>query len=339
MDSLLNPCHCKNVWKCKCRAQPMTGSAPPLSGLATLARAAAMCCGGGGSTSLLDHVSPVNPSSPKMPARTTKRHGSRPSTPPGISHKRPKRYYHQQNPLALGPDLPPLLLDAPSAEGSFHSVPTFPSIPPLSAITSIAGSGCTCGLHCACPGCVEHRGKDHASTSRTDCVSGGCTTCVDWSHGVELPSATTAQSSAITAGHTQSIVDQFFARAAALPPPPRNRTRYLGLEIDPANITVYPSDLFAVGSSGSGTEGGLDKEGREAVFGLVKVPKLECCGGRCSCPEGGCLCGKSCDGKCHGDARRHRRSISGGEQTLASSQMPSSLPALPVIAVRSCCAR
>ncbi|KAF7986206.1 hypothetical protein HWV62_38634 [Athelia sp. TMB] len=161
-----------------------------------------------------------------------------------------------------GPDLPPILLLSPPAPGSSRTLPSFPTIPPLSAVKSIAGSGCTCGLRCACPGCTEHRGANRASTSRADCASGACTSCIDWEQGVELPSA--GPSSAATKHH-QSIVEQFLKTAAALPLPPRNRNRYSALELDPGNVTVYPADLFAMQNSG-----GPDSDAREA-FGLVKL--------------------------------------------------------------------
>lgn len=165
-------------------------------------------------------------------------------------------------PIVTGP-IPPI------------SVPEFPAIPPLSTIKSIAGSGCTCGFDCTCPGCIEHRTPRHAEKHHKDC-SEGCGHCVDRTAGIELP----GQDASSYGG---TLVDSFFARAAALPNPPPNRRS----ELDPGDITVYPCELFL----GSSTEA----DGRGVAFGLVKIPKL-CCRGQCSCPAGGCQCGPSCDG-------------------------------------------
>lgn len=272
-----------------------------------------MCCGGEPSILATHQMSDES--------AATKRTNTPPVSP---THKRHKRGLHRQEaPHPPGPDLPPILLLSPSATGSSHTPPPFPTIPPLSAIKALAGSGCTCGLRCACPGCTEHRGTNHASTSRADCASGRCATCIDWDQGVELPSA--AQPSA-SAGQHQSIVEQFLATAAALPRPPRNRNRYSALELDTRNVTVYPADLFAFQES-SGP--GVDVEARDAVFGLVKVPKLECCGGRCLCAEGSCNCTQSCEGRCSG-AHRRAGSASVSVETPAVAPAP---------AVRSCCAR
>jgi len=167
----------------------------------------------------------------------------------------------------------------PSSSLSSTTVPEFPVIPPFSVLKSIAGSGCTCGLRCGCPDCREHRGPVHASK---DCAD-ECQHCVDYSAGIELPTQGQATS-------RNSIVDQFFTRAAALPNPPANRK--VGVELNPMDIMTYPADLFA--------KSAIDDEERGAAFGLVTVPKLECCGGRCSCSYGGCRCGQSCD-SCSGN--------------------------------------
>jgi hypothetical protein len=122
---------------------------------------------------------------------------------------------------------------------------------------------------------MEHRGPVHASK---DCAD-GCHHCVDYSAGIELPTPGQGAS-------RSTMIDQFFTRAAALPTPPANRK--VRVELDPTDITIYPVDLFAKSL--------MEAEERGAVFGLVTVPKLECCGGRCSCPYDGCGCGQSCNG-------------------------------------------
>jgi len=170
-----------------------------------------------------------------------------------------------------GPQLPPIQ-DA-STSLRLPAV-NFPVIPPLKTIASLAGSGCTCGLQCACPGCVEHRGVEHASPTRKNCAD-GCGTCVD-ERLVPLPGL----------GHSQnitSIVDRFLAHAAALPAPPRRKST--GVQLDPTDITVYPNSVW-------------ESKESAVAFGLVSLPKLECCGGTCGCPDNQCNCGNACDGCC-----------------------------------------
>ncbi|KAG2160188.1 copper fist DNA binding domain-containing protein [Suillus bovinus] len=265
VDSLLNPCHCKNVWQCmgRCRSMPLSGSPPPATesspnGLAILAKAASLI--------REDIVS----------CPTTQR-----SEKSSVSLKSCCTIDAQTGVVpSVRSDLPPIhiytLTSTPPS--SSMTVPEFPTIPPFSAVNSIAGSGCTCGLRCACPGCVEHRGPVHALKEHKDCAE-GCINCIDHSAGIDL--------STLGQGATgSSMIDQFFARAASLPIPPVNRK--VGVEIDPTNITIYPTDLFAKSNK--------EYEERGAAFGLVTVPKLECCGGRCDCPSDGCGCGQSCDG-------------------------------------------
>ncbi|KAI0960939.1 hypothetical protein AcV7_000176 [Taiwanofungus camphoratus] len=190
-----------------------------------------------------------------------------------------------------GPDLPPILYPysnslTSASEGASPS-PTFPDIPPLSTIASLAGSGCCCGLQCSCPGCVEHRGAEHVSEDFNDCDD-GCGTCVDNDGGIELPSAGPAFSSGeSSSSSTSRFIDAFLARAASLPLPPRTRTAAL----DATNVTVYPSTLFLGAMK--------EREERGVAFGLVSLPPLECgCSGGCGCPEGRCECGDECGGCC-----------------------------------------
>jgi len=216
---------------------------------------------------------------------------------PGPTSPQPKsdgkRSCCQQNQPSRSPpptiELPPIhtaqtFLGSPNAR-----IPEFASIPPLSAITSIAGSGCTCGFDCACPGCVEHRGEQHASRDHKDCKD-GCGYCIDPSEGVELPAGLDGQafaggSVARVSPAGKSMIDQFLARAAALPSPPASRK--MSMNMDPMNVMVYPSSAFA---------GNDDRHG--AAYGLVRVPRLECCSGNCGCPEGRCGCREECGGCC-----------------------------------------
>lgn len=256
VDSLLNPCHCKDVRQCTCRrtsciAGPSSsGEICSDYGLQTLAEAAAMFRDLPAQNSASKHTSDPPPVSCCADER------------PSVLDAAPSAHL----------ELPPILVGPiPST-----SLPEFPTIPPLSTITSIAGSGCTCGFNCTCPGCVEHRTARYAEKHHKDCRE-GCNHCVDRTAGIELPGQDTSS-------RDGSLVDIFFARAAALPNPPSNRRS----ELDPGHITVYPCELF----SGPSTEA----DGRGVAFGLVKIPKLECCHGQCSCPADGCQCGQSCDG-------------------------------------------
>ncbi|KAF8349860.1 copper fist DNA binding domain-containing protein [Amanita rubescens] len=171
--------------------------------------------------------------------------------------------------------LPPI--QNSSQDSSAHTnVPDFSIIPPLSTIASLAGSGCTCGFRCACPGCLEHRGPEYASSSHRDCAD-GCGSCID-EQSVVLSGSQKPDST--------SLLDRFFAHAAALPPPPRRKGG--GIYLDPVDITVYPDSAWG-------------SEESAVAFGLVHLPKLECCGGRCGCPDSRCGCGTACDGACSKD--------------------------------------
>ncbi|KAE9409387.1 copper-fist-domain-containing protein [Gymnopus androsaceus JB14] len=288
VDVLLNPCSCKNPgWKCKCRKHP--SNSQPATGLATLARAAELCCSG-------------EPSS-------TSRKTARPSSP-HPSCKRAK-HTHDNTP---GPELPPFLFST-SSPSPADAIPDFGFMPPIDEITSLAGSGCTCGVECNCPGCVEHRGSEYADPSRPNCAD-GCGTCIDNQQGLGLPSS----SSSLDPRYASSrMIEQFFARAAALPAPPTNRNMGVGVKLDPGNVIVYPT--AAMGA----------KE-RGVPFGLITIPKLECCGGNCGCPDGNCSCGKTCDGCC--SEHLHAKST----EILA---VPEERPAARVISapIRSCCSK
>ena len=299
----MNPCECESIWSCTCRSQPASSE----GSLSTLAHAAAMCCGDQplqtNERRDLPLSNPVMAASAKASKSNTKRRRPRSTTPPNIFHKghRDTRSIHSIYSPVPGPSLAPI--SAP------HDIPIFPIIPPISTMKSLAGSGCTCGLYCACPGCVEHRGPEHASDSRPDCVSGSCGDCVDRHHGtgIELP---TANQSATVDG--TSIMAQFLARAAAMPAPPQSRTRFWGMDIDPMNVLVYPPHLFQEQGGDKArmdSDQGQSADGKHAAFGLVKIPKLECCGGHCSCPEDSCHCGSSCSGRC-GDHRSNTAALS-----------------------------
>lgn len=234
----------------------------------------------------------------------SKRIASRPSTPPASGHKRVKSVVSDIQPRH---ELPPIFSPTPFPT----SLPSFPTMPPLSAVASLAGSGCTCGLTCACPDCEEHPGPQASS----HCCGKGCNHCVDPTL-VALPGSSTSSG--------KSIIDQFFARAASLPQPPSSRRLGSSAMLDPMNTTVYPS-----------TAHGTDERG--VAFGLVNLPKLECCGGNCGCPNGLCGCGQACNGSC----REHQSSppvVSTQHlprDEVAGAPAKTTEPAKPI---RSCCA-
>jgi len=100
-------------------------------------------------------------------------------------------------------DLPPILS---VTSGLSSQIPDFRVMPPLATIKSIAGSGCSCGLYCACPGCTEHRLPMHVAKDRRDCKD-GCGDCVDHGSGVALPGL----------DQGNSLVDTFFGSARSHP--------------------------------------------------------------------------------------------------------------------------
>ncbi|KAJ3811750.1 copper fist DNA binding domain-containing protein [Lentinula aff. lateritia] len=236
VDTLLNPCSCKNpAWECNCRQFANSCSA---DGLNTLAQAAQLCCAVASNT-----VS------------------SKPTRPPSPTYLR-KRIKHTHN-------TPDTHLESAS-------------MPPITQIASIAGSGCTCGVECNCPGCVEHRGAEYADSERQGCDPDPCGTCVDNHQGIGLPGSSFSLDPRYTSSR---MINQFFARAASLPSPPVNRKMGIGIKLDPGNVMVYPTAA-------------METKERGVPFGLITIPKLECCGGKCGCPDGDCSCGKSCEGCC-----------------------------------------
>jgi len=134
-------------------------------------------------------------------------------------------------------------------------------MPSMSEISLLAGSGCTCGVQCACPGCVEH-----TTDTGTRCGD-GCGACID-------PSIEVAPSQA---KESTSFLDRFFARAAALPPPPARR-KMSSYHLEPMNTHILSQ------SSSS----------QPFNFG-VNLPKLKC-DGRCDRSVEECRCRENCAG-------------------------------------------
>jgi len=165
------------------------GASPSVScdGLETLARAAAAVL----------FSSPLTPQTPPIqPQQTTLFSGlyeyaSGTTAPPSPT-------------LTLTPvlDLPPLLF--PEVPG-----PT-PVVPPFSTFTTLAGSGCTCGLTCQCPDCASHRPHPDVNPSNAQ----DCMNCVD-------PSLDVIDRSTNGGFYIKSpVLEKFFADAKRVPPPP-----------------------------------------------------------------------------------------------------------------------
>ncbi|RXW16579.1 hypothetical protein EST38_g9276 [Candolleomyces aberdarensis] len=305
VDSLLNPCSCGSPWNCNCLASASTSSHPapkpnpPSLSLEALAHAASLH-----SFEQSTPLAPANTNPTSRVLQTSKVGRFRTPSPPGPSGRKRSKQSHSRIESSPGPSLAPIRF-LPPAPSSLET-PSFlgsDMMPSISEIQSLAGSGCTCGVQCACPGCVQHRGPEHASQDHKDC-SEGCGTCVDHST-TELPfnfGEGLARFGGPSPG-SASYLDQFFARAAALPPPPLNRK----FGLDPTDTSAYRS---------------LDPH----QAGVVSLPKLDCCGGSCLCPSGGCTCGSSCGGAC----LDHRFRV--------ISLPVESPPPAPTPAPRSCCA-
>lgn len=168
------------------------------SGLTALAQAAEIFERGSPSSS-------APSATPEPPRRKTPppkpRLIARPNSP---NRKRRKHTHPPLEPPRV--ELPPIHI---SEFQGVDEVPIFGTMPSISEITSIAGSGCTCGLQCSCPGCVDHRGPEHASAEHGNCTDGSCRSCVDNQMGVELPTASTG------------LLRDFYTLAARLPEPPK----------------------------------------------------------------------------------------------------------------------
>jgi len=86
-----------------------------------------------------------------------------------------------------------------------------------------------------------------------------------------------------------------------------NRKMGIGVHFDPMNVMTYPSAA-------------TESSERGVLFGLVILPKLECCGGQCGCPNGMCGCGKACDGCCAehgGESMAHDGTSKEGRPSVA----------------------
>jgi len=270
VDSLLNPCRCEDVWSCQCRASTSASASThshdimseSTTGLAALARAAALSCGQDGnpeSTSYPPFSKSLSANNENQQYRSvTPSHSHRVHLHTKWSNKSPTAALAASTP---GPALPPLLF--PPASSPLPELQISPvlanTMPPFSTFTLLAGSGCTCGLRCACPDCAEPRPETSAYRSRRECKD-GCGDCVDEGvMGIELGAGAgccgvrIATPPRVNTPGSQAM-ERFFAQAARLPLPP--------------------------------VHGGVP----------VALPKL-CCGGSCRCGRS-CGCSRTCGGCC-----------------------------------------
>ncbi|KAL1672991.1 hypothetical protein EV122DRAFT_271082, partial [Schizophyllum commune] len=250
VDALLNPCCCGDVRGCRCNIAQASTSATTTSTSATVFLARA-----GSPSSGLNALA---------------------AAAAALSRQIPKSPLHQDGPSPSPFEGSSLLAPSTASTSPFPDLPQF-TLPHFTTLTSLAGSGCTCGVDCTCPGCSEHRGAEHVTHTHADCKEGNCIHCVD---GDMAGRADALENDAFgfggssmfrrdgplgfgsndsaglfgNAAATNDALAKFFAQAALLPLPP-------------------------------------NRSGQR-----VELPKLECCGGNCGCPDGRCGCGQTCDG-------------------------------------------
>ncbi|KZV74752.1 copper-fist-domain-containing protein [Peniophora sp. CONT] len=212
VDSLLNPCSCLDVWTCTCDKRPSASASTSAthtalsagsSGLDALAQAAAELFGTNQDGRALEQA-PVQSSETQAEPRPRK-HCCSPRGSPAPA----KRAKTQSSPTP-GPDLPPLLFSS----ATLPDFPTTSEMPSFSKLETIAGSGCSCGVNCSCPGCAEH---DRSDSSAERCGD-SCGNCVDPSTGVLPGDAASAGESSVS--RSAVFEKMFFKHAALLPPPP-----------------------------------------------------------------------------------------------------------------------
>jgi hypothetical protein len=164
-----------------------TPSTVPSDGLETLARAAAIF-----SSSTITPCSPAHYSQPIELSSCSGANEHTSPTPVLTPARKPPSPAPTPTPVL---DLPPLLFPEISRPATV--------VPPFSTFTTLAGSGCTCGLTCQCPDCSSHSNAKSGA-------GGDCMNCVDQSLRVidrnddwKFPA-----------------LEKFFAVAGRVPPPP-----------------------------------------------------------------------------------------------------------------------
>ncbi|KAJ7107711.1 copper fist DNA binding domain-containing protein [Mycena epipterygia] len=186
------------------------------------------------------------------------------------------------SPSPPGPTLAPILkFSSPThSPSSTPSIPAFGTqLPPMRVMESLAGSGCTCGVECICPGCVEHRGPTHAAASGRRSCTDGCGMCIDVRSDIVLTQPP---------GTSASSIDRFLARAAALPAPPSNPREVVNLpKLCCGGRCGCPEGTCGCGKScdGCGQDHGRDgarlqeESGFEQSVSSTPPRKRACCGG------------------------------------------------------------
>lgn len=240
-----------------------------------------------------------------------------------------------------GLDLPPLRFSTmigPNPDNvSFPILPSVKKIcestPPSANPNAVALlTKCGCGSMCICPACQQwaprhflpscidtfclrrHDGAELAALSREE-RRVKHVSCINYTGELAPPSIKQASSAFDSSRHhslarpshshtheehpsaSMSTLDHFNAVAALLPPPPTGGRKFGPGTLDPTNVVVYPQH--------SGTIW------RKAT-GLVQLPPLNCCSGRCKCPSGMCGCGTECGGSCGQRSVRSRNAKGNG---------------------------
>lgn len=165
-------------------------------------------------------------------------------------------------------------------------------------------STCTCGDDCACPSCVQHgnppaegmEGVEHHGCGDScnsfvpsltlPLIQGfegadrrslpfSLRRCFACSSHVAMPANLSSRAA------MQTVADLLAASSSKVPPPPLLSRPH---ELDPTNLSVLPPSAFLGGDES------------RAAFGLLEIPKLECCTGKCRCPPGECTCMSDCCG-------------------------------------------
>jgi len=276
INTLLNPCTCKDVYNCSCKPAK---TLPPVE--------STCCCG---------------PSARPTTSPTSSNPSRGPSLAPILSSSSNSIQGHVNTGDDSGANEITQVFRA--AEASRQPSLTIPN---LETISSIAGSGCTCGVTCECPGCAEHNVPPSSSTvaqgiHKAECCGG----CVDHIGTIEHT------------GSDSDKLNRFFRMAAALPtPPPKapasehpwlsapttsGSTSVDAPSLNPFDVRVFPPALFR--------QQHPNQEQFSAYFGLVQIPRLQCCQGQCICPPGRCLCAEGCNG--NSCARERSATGSGG---------------------------
>lgn len=315
VHSLLNPCTCPSIHDCKCNAGGSCSSSSAIDatncspgvedGLSALAQVASCCAPAESSPSFSGPG--MAPRSPMQSSAKRARHGHVSVSKEHTSLSSVSSHNDRPN----IPSIRSITLANPADDRIFTECQQYPVFkttppPPLASFCSV-DTYCGCGYRCTCADCTLHRNQSDSSPTvetRRDCKP-DCRTCVDHDGGIETPNHPTSGN---------PVFDNFFAQAAKLPPPPLNLNKSRGISLDPNDVRIYPSTLFSSFAqiSSSHSEVSTSKapgkrsimndadEGmkKRAAFGLVDIPKLECCGGKCGCAGETCGCGKECDGCC-----------------------------------------